>query len=483
MIARRLRMNTPSKSSITRLIAYLTNTQGSSHRVGDVNISGCESEEAGWAAMEMLAVQQQNTRAKGDKTYHLMVSFQEGERPSPKIIAEVERRICEALGYGEHQRLSVVHNDTENQHLHIAINKIHPEKLTMREPYYDEKTLAKVCVQLEKEFGLAVDNHVPKTQARPSAAINMEKAGDIESLTGWIQRNCVVKLKEATSWKEFGSVLAEHGLSLQVRNNGFVFTDGKVHVKASSVHRSMSKNNLEKRLGAFEELTQNRTQPKKRYVRQPMSGSSPLWEAYRREEAERRKKVVELAREERMEQREEAVQDFRLRNVVIKYMTSGVSKRLLYHLSRKKLREELKKKQWIDWLREKAKERPTSRDSSNGALACLRSRRDQSSSRELAERTGYIAGIERDAPKTPNKVTRKGTRIFEGGIKEQEGRLLVPANATEKELNRVLDFAELHFSRFSFHGSQEVKERLIGLSAAREALRSGEREQSKGHSR
>ena len=79
MIARRLRMNTPSKSSITRLIAYLTNSQGSSNRVQDVRITGCESEDATWASMEMLAVQQQNTRAKSDKTYHCMISFQEGE--------------------------------------------------------------------------------------------------------------------------------------------------------------------------------------------------------------------------------------------------------------------------------------------------------------------------------------------------------------------------------------------------------------------
>lgn len=61
MIARRLRMNTPSKSSITRLIAYLTNSQGCSSRVQGVRITGCESEDATWASMEMLAVQQQNT--------------------------------------------------------------------------------------------------------------------------------------------------------------------------------------------------------------------------------------------------------------------------------------------------------------------------------------------------------------------------------------------------------------------------------------
>ena len=41
MIARRMRMNTPSKSSVTRLISYLTNTQGSSSRVGEVRVTGC----------------------------------------------------------------------------------------------------------------------------------------------------------------------------------------------------------------------------------------------------------------------------------------------------------------------------------------------------------------------------------------------------------------------------------------------------------
>ncbi|GAB7496897.1 TraI/MobA(P) family conjugative relaxase [Bilophila wadsworthia] len=254
MIASRKRMNDSSKSSITRLISYLTNTQGSSQRVGEVRISGCEAEEAGWAAMEMLATQQQNTRAKGDKTYHLVLSFHEN-LPS-RDIAEIERRVCEAIGLGEHQRVSVMHNDTENPHLHIAINKIHPQKLTMIEPYYDEKTLARVCVQLEKEFGLVADNHEPRAQGRSSAATSMERAGDMESLTGWIQRNCLSALKEAKDWRAFGKVLAEHGLSLEERKNGFVLTDGKVHVKASSVAYGLSRARLEKRLGNFEGLEQ-----------------------------------------------------------------------------------------------------------------------------------------------------------------------------------------------------------------------------------
>lgn len=241
MIARRLRMNTPSKSSITRLIAYLTNSQGSSNRVQDVRITGCESEDATWASMEMLAVQQQNTRAKSDKTYHCMISFQEGEHPSPEEIAEIEQRFCESLGYGSHQRVSVLHGDTEHFHLHIAINKIHPEKLTIHEPFYDHKELARVCTEVERQYGLGVDNHTFRTQARPNAAINMERAGDVDSLTGWIQRTCLADLKDARDWKTFGAVLAKHGLTLKARGNGLVFASGELHVKASSIDRSLSK--------------------------------------------------------------------------------------------------------------------------------------------------------------------------------------------------------------------------------------------------
>lgn len=470
MIASRKRMNTPSKSSITRLISYLTNTQGSSERVGEVRITGCESEEAGWAAMEMLAVQQQNTRAKGDKTYHLILSFR--EQLSSRQLAAIEKRVCDALGYGQHQRVSVVHGDTENQHLHIAINKIHPTRFTMHEPYYDKNRLAKVCVELERDFGLIADNHEARSQARDTAATAMEKAGDMESLIGWIRRNCLNELKEADSWKDFNRVLAEHGLSIKASANGFTITDGTVHARASSVDRSLSKMRLEKRLGAFERGAAGKVEPKRRYVRQPLSGNTSLWEAYRREDVERLKRVGE-ALAERMERGEESIQDFRFRNAVIKYMTSGVTKRILYHLSRSKLQRE-KKKQWMDWLRSKAGEKSSSVCS--GALGYLQSRAGTVSG-NYAE--SWIAGTERETFPDPVVVTRKGMRIFKGGIRERDGKLLIPAGANDAELGKILDFAQRYYRYFAISGP--ARERMLELSAARERSRS--REQSRGRSR
>ena len=73
----------------------------------------------------------------------------------------IEERFCNALGYAEHQRVSVVHHDTDNVHIHVAINKIHPRTLTLHDPirgFYNaqdlrlklENTLADVCLFQKK---------------------------------------------------------------------------------------------------------------------------------------------------------------------------------------------------------------------------------------------------------------------------------------------------------------------------------------------
>ena len=56
----------------------------------------------------------------------------------------IEERFCNALGYAEHQRISVIHHDTDNVHIHVAINKIHPTTFALHNPGCDYETL-KIC--------------------------------------------------------------------------------------------------------------------------------------------------------------------------------------------------------------------------------------------------------------------------------------------------------------------------------------------------
>jgi hypothetical protein len=52
--------------------------------------------------------------------------------------------------------VSVVHHDTDNVHIHVAINKIHPTTLTLHNPGYDYKTRSKLCAILEHELVLCI---------------------------------------------------------------------------------------------------------------------------------------------------------------------------------------------------------------------------------------------------------------------------------------------------------------------------------------
>ena len=132
MIAKHVPMRSAGKSDFAGLARYITDKQSKEHRLGNVYLTNCDAETVRDAITEILATQQINTRAKGDKTYHLIVSFRAGEQPSDAILKAVEERISAGLGYGEHQRITAVHNDTDNLHLHIAINKIHPRKNSKR---------------------------------------------------------------------------------------------------------------------------------------------------------------------------------------------------------------------------------------------------------------------------------------------------------------------------------------------------------------
>ena len=128
MIAKHVPINSLKKSDFANLVNYITDSQDKIDRVGQISFSNCHSSKLDMAINEILATQQMNTRTTKDKTYHLIVSFSAGENPSKEILDDVEKTICKDLGFAEHQRVSVVHYDTDNVHMHIAINKIHPEK-------------------------------------------------------------------------------------------------------------------------------------------------------------------------------------------------------------------------------------------------------------------------------------------------------------------------------------------------------------------
>lgn len=485
MIAKHVPMRTLRKSDFAGLANYLADDQCKDHRLGEVRVTNCEAATLPAAIEEVLATQHLNTRATGDKTYHLLVSFRAGEQPSADILKAIEERICGGLGYAGHQRVSAVHHDTDNLHIHIAINKIHPTRKTMHEPFQAYRTLAELCVVMEREYGLEKDNHEPRRHIAEGRAADMERHAGIESLVGWIKRECLDEIMGAQTWTELHQVMRGNGLELRERANGLVIhaNDGTM-VKASTVARELSKPKLEARLGPFEASPepQEQTTVRRTYRKEPVRMRINTVELYAKYKAEHKNLTIvradALAQVKRRKDRavEDAKRANTLRRATIKIVDSkGISKKVLYsqasaalraslnaiHKEYAKERERLyqgfQRRTWADWLKQEAV---------NGNAEALAALRGREAAQGLKGNTFRAEGEGKPsyAPIVDN-ITKKGTIIYRAGlsaVRDDGDKLQVSREATREGLQAALRLAmERYGDRITVNGTAKFKAQIV----------------------
>lgn len=485
MIAKHVPMRSLGKSDFAGLVDYVTDEQSKDHRLGHVQITNCDAVSVQDAITEVLATQYTNTRAKGDKTYHLIISFRAGEQPSADTLRVIEERICSRLGYDEHQRVSAVHNDTDNLHIHIAINKIHPTRHTMHEPYYSHRALAELCTTLEHDYGLEHDNHESRRRGAESRAADMERHAGVESLVGWIKRECLDDLKGAQCWQDLHQVMRDNGLELRERANGLVIEAGDgTMVKASTLARDFSKPKLEARLGPFEASPERpeRPQAKRQYRKAPIRLRVNTVELYARYKAEQqsltatRAQALEQARSRKGRLVEAVKRSNRLRRATIKVIGENRTiKKLLYAQASKTLRDELQaiskqyqkerhalydahiRRTWADWLKKEATH-------GNGeALTALRARE---AAQGLKGNTIQGRGDPRPGhASVTDSITKKGTIIFRAGmsaVRDDGDKLQVSREATREGMQEALRLAmERYGNHITVNGTAEFKAQII----------------------
>jgi len=229
----------------------------------------CAGDDYELGVIEVRATQDLNTRSAKEKTYHLLVSFrpEDEAKLTPEVLKEIEQELAKALGFEEHQRHCGVHKNTNNLHMHIAYNMIHPEKLTRREPYRAYLIRDRLCRELEQRFSLSVDNGRLEARERGSqplsdAAATVEAHSGQQSFEGYCseRKDAIMTAQEnARTWSDLHRALAEHGLFIKPHGNGMaiVSSQGRYAIKASRLDRSMGKLSLEKRFGPYQEPYKN----------------------------------------------------------------------------------------------------------------------------------------------------------------------------------------------------------------------------------
>jgi relaxase-like protein/DNA relaxase TraI-like protein len=191
-------------------------------------------------------------RAK-DPVEHISVSLAPGEHLSPEQWEMLIDRTLKDLGLEGHQVLIVAHQDTRCEHVHLMINRVHPETLRAWDRWRDQNRVMDSMRLREPEFGLHVNVHVKDPDRLPDGAMKAFIHAAEPPLLDFARAEARPIFKETQSWEELHERLAEVGLYLERKGQGLVVTDDKHYVKASSVDRAASLRALEERLGPYTE--------------------------------------------------------------------------------------------------------------------------------------------------------------------------------------------------------------------------------------
>jgi len=195
--------------------------------------------------------------------YHLAISLHPSERLDREALERVVDRTLADLGLEGHQAFLVAHNDAGHQHVHVMINRVHPDTGKAWRPSHDYARIEKSLRHQERELGLievkgrhfAIDGQsryqgadLSSGDQRFSQRMGVSSFG--ENVRAVARRDML----EAGSWAQLHERLGEVGLRIEKRGRGIVLTDGDLKVKASVVDRKASLACLERRLGPYEPI-------------------------------------------------------------------------------------------------------------------------------------------------------------------------------------------------------------------------------------
>lgn len=238
-----------------------------------------------------------------DPIEHIVVSWPKGEHPTPEQVEKVLDIVLAVAGMAHHQAYAVLHGDTDNVHLHIALNRVDPvtgervqigrniersietlhqataiiehrqgwraqEKALYRaddEGCYDRDTGVRVrdanmlpCASAADQTRIRQWRAEQKLERKLTAAArDFERRTGIESLQRRVIATAAPVFREAKTWDEVHRGLAGEGMRVRMLTAGAVIVCGDCEIAASTAWGGASGGKLVERLGPFEEAAED----------------------------------------------------------------------------------------------------------------------------------------------------------------------------------------------------------------------------------
>ena len=256
---------------------------------------------------------------------HWIMSWREGEQPTSAQADKAARMFLDEMGLAGHQAIYGLHRDTENWHLHLAVNRVHPEteKLVTVNNGFDHEVAHRAIARIEHAqgwqreerglFQMREDGRVERARPRDEQERKPSvRARDFEERVGARSAERVAiedgapAIRAAGSWREMHEALAEKGMRFERKGSGAILWIGDQPVKASSAGRDCSMSALEKRLGEFEPARDAARVMTRTRAPEPIMPTAPGWRQYTdarrqhyRERSRGRERQMEQQREDR----------------------------------------------------------------------------------------------------------------------------------------------------------------------------------------
>jgi hypothetical protein len=235
---------------------------------GCLNLASVET-----ATVEMESLALENNRC-ADPVMHLLLSWRENEAPTSEQALEAVRITLGELNLSQCQAVYSLHQNTDNLHLHICVNRIDPETMKAIDPAHGwtrramEHAARRIehaqCWQTEANTWSEADSEGKIIQKPITSDIRIrQETKDAENLTG--EQSAIRKaqtelkdtMKHITSWNDLHRAMRFHGMEYKKKGSGAVIRVGEIFIKASSVSKNLSLGKLEKKFGVYRELQGN----------------------------------------------------------------------------------------------------------------------------------------------------------------------------------------------------------------------------------
>jgi hypothetical protein len=485
--------NNRAGSRISQLVPYMLKGKGGERCTWYMagNLEALDRREDAELALSVIKlVQEGNVRTKRDKTYHVVISFHPNDRKlADRELEDVVRRTVAAVGLQEHQYIAVRHSDQEHEHVHIAVNKIHPVTLKIHHPFRDIPLFKVLAGELEKELGLhQVDRSVTRIDSDRSR--DYESARGVQSFSRWARSHIgeEIDLDGVSNWNELHARLAVHRVQVVKRGNGLAVVDatrGNLGCKASALGRHWSKQRLCERFGDFvsgPSAEHVATVSREAYRPEPLGPlrDDGLWREYQ--------DALRTARTRRKERREALFskvdtaraahrRHFKVRHHAIAAMPiPGREKHKLYKmLSFEKKAAERRLRATIKGWRTLGVD--THPGSWKEFLAARAGHGDQRAIRRLARKPGglVIKSGQKQVRALPSRSgrTSRGTIVHNlpGGVRlrESAGSIELLGEAHDSALEQLVSVAKQRFAskRVKLLGHKDVQRRLAKMAVER----------------